>query len=416
MPRRTVTVDPAFPAVLRGWRERAGMSFRDFRTVSRSYIQQIESGQRPPTPEIAKALDRELGACGALAALVTVQEPITRPAPARHVDDPDDEIDAIELARRVAVSDVGAETLTRLEFAFDDLATKYSVTPPALLLPRVRRHLAYVGELLDASTRKTLVEHRRLLVTAAWLSLLAATLHIDLQQRAPADAQLSTARSLAEQAGHREIIAWIFETQAWDALTGGDYHRARDLALTAQQVAPTGSSVLIQATAQEGRAWARLGAEAETRDALCRVEVLVSPLPRPDRPEHHYRYDPAKAASYTATTLAWIGDPAAEGYARDVIARLRGAAEVGGWPRRVAAAQLDLGLALIAADKPDEASSSALAAIESGRIVPSNHWRAAELIRAVESAGVREVSDLREAYAELRRTARAALPSASADA
>jgi hypothetical protein len=42
----------------------------------------------------------------------------------------------------------------------------------------------------------------------------------------------------------------------------------------------------------------------------------------PDRPEHHYRYDPAKSDAYTTTTLAWIGDPAAEGYARQVLARL----------------------------------------------------------------------------------------------
>jgi hypothetical protein len=42
----------------------------------------------------------------------------------------------------------------------------------------------------------------------------------------------------------------------------------------------------------------------------------------PDRPEHHYRYDPAKAEAYTATTLAWVGDPAAERFARHVLARL----------------------------------------------------------------------------------------------
>ena len=27
----------------------------------------------------------------------------------------------------------------------------------------------------------------------------------------------------------------------------------------------------------------------------------------PDRPEHHYRYDPPKAQMYVATTLSWLG-------------------------------------------------------------------------------------------------------------
>jgi len=97
----------------------------------------------------------------------------------------------------------------------------------------------------------------------------------------------------------------------------------------------------------------------------------------PDHPEHHYRYDPAKAISYTATTLAWVGDPAAEEFARTAIQEL--IREPGGVPRprRIASARLDLALALLAADKPDEAIAEALTAVTSGRIVPSNWWRAA---------------------------------------
>src|SRR5205823_8311307 len=121
-------------------------------------------------------------------------------------------------------------------------APRYSITPPVGLLPRVRRHLAYVANLLDSSVRKTLDEHRRLLVVGAWLSLLGATLHIDLEQRAAGGARLATAASLARQAGHDEIHAWCYETRAWDALTAGDYRGALDMSRTAQQIAPAGSS------------------------------------------------------------------------------------------------------------------------------------------------------------------------------
>ncbi|HEX2301885.1 MAG TPA: XRE family transcriptional regulator, partial [Pseudonocardiaceae bacterium] len=127
-----------------------------------------------------------------------------------------------------------------------------------------------------------------------------------------------------------------------------------DLSQTAQQIAPRGSSAAIQATAQEGRAWARLGEARDTYDAINRVHKLAAPLPRPERPEHHYRYDPTKAAAYTATTLAWVGDTAAENYAREIISRLHRNGDTSRWPRRVAAANIDLALALLTTDYLDE--------------------------------------------------------------
>jgi transcriptional regulator with XRE-family HTH domain len=312
----------------------------------------------------------------------------------------DDEIEALELARRAAASDIGAETLQRIELAVDELAVAYPQTPPAVLLARVRRHLDHVTRLLDA--RKTLAEHRRLVVAGGWLSLLAATCHIDLRQFPAGLARLRTAAQLAGHTEHHEIAAWCLETQAWQVLTSGDYQRALSLSQGAQRVAPKGSSAYIQAAAQEGRAWARLGDGRQTRAALARVARLVSPLPMPDQPEHHYRYDPAKHDAYTATTLSWVGDPAAEPYARQVLARLESGADGTPRPRRAISSRLDLALALLAADQPDEAGQAALTAITSGYLVPSNYWRAAEVIAEIEARRLPEAVELREAYRELR--------------
>ncbi len=136
---------------------------------------------------------------------------------------------------------------------------------------------------------------------------------------------------------------------------------------------------------------------------LDRVARLISSLPVPDRPEHHYRYDPSKANTYTATTLAWAGDPAAEEYAREVIVQLEGEAKAGrARPRRIASAQLDLGLALLTSQRPDEAAAVATTAITSGRVVPSNWWRATEIVSGVERTGIREANDLRQAYEACR--------------
>jgi hypothetical protein len=312
-----------------------------------------------------------------------------------------DEHEALELARRVAVSDVSAETLGRLEDMVDDLAVKYPKTPPQELLSSVRRHISYVMRLIDA--RKTLDEHRRLLIVGGWLSLIAATLYIDLERRAAANSWLATAASLAKQAGQSEIYAWRYETEAWQVLTDGDYHRAVELSRAAQRLAPRGSSAAIQATAQEGRAWARLGKAKETYDALKRVEGYVSRMVRPETPEHHYRYDPDKAEAYVATTLAWLGDVASEHHARHVVATLTHEAEAGRWPRRLASANIDLALALLLTDRLDEACAVAQASMLSGRLVASNHWRGLEVVRTVESRGLPEAPELREAYELMRR-------------
>jgi tetratricopeptide (TPR) repeat protein len=388
MSRRSV--DQSFSARARELLRQQDMSIRVLaaRTFyAKSYVHDLVSGKKMPTGAAAKRIDDALCAGGALVALV-------RPSPTKTVSS--DELDALELLRRVEASDVSAETLTRLETVVDDLATAYATTPPEDLTPQIRQHLAYVARLID--TRMTLDQRRRLLVTGGWLSLLAATVHIDLQQSVAAAARLKTADRMADHAGHDEIRAWCQETLAWDVLTAGAYPQAVKLSQQAQAIAPRGSSAFIQATAQEGRAWARMGRRIETRDILDRIDRLVCSLPVPERPEHHYRYDPNKAISYTATTLAWVGDPAAEEYARAAIAKLESADDGVARPRRIASARLDLGLALLAAGKPDEAGAAALAAVESGRVVPSNWWRASEVLAGVAQAGIREAVELRDAY------------------
>jgi tetratricopeptide (TPR) repeat protein len=312
------------------------------------------------------------------------------------------------LARLVTASDVGVATV---EQAVDDLAVAYTATPPPALLARTRAHLGYVTGLLER--RCTLAERTRLLVAAGWLSLLAATSLIDMGRRAAAMAHLRTAVQIARETSHGEIAAWSLETRAWQLLITGDYPAAVRLAQAAQRSAPTGSSVLIQATAQEGRAFARLGAAPETRDALGRTEALVSPLPQPDQPEHHYKYDPAKADSYVATTLSWVADPAAVDTARQVLGRMESGADGPPRPRRAALARLDLALALAGTGQADEAAAVAMEALTSRLIVQSSFWRAAEVIDKVSSHCVPATADLQEAYREYCQPPAAALPPGS---
>lgn len=359
----------------------------------KALISRYRNGRQHPSPRMAHRVDEVLGAGGQLAAL----------AGGAPVDGDDggsgDEIGALELARRAAATDVGTATVDRLERAVDSLAIAYPGTAPAALLRRVRAHLGYVTTLLDA--RKTLTEHRRLLTVGSWLSLLAATCMTDLGQRDGASAHLTTAVELAREAGHSELLAWCLETRAWQVLIDGDYRHARAISQAAQRVAPRDSSAFIQATAQEGRAWARLGDSRETYDALARVEALVSPLSAPEHPEHHYRYDPAKSDAYLATTLSWIGDPGAESYARQVLARIESPPDGPRHPRRAATARLDLALTLATTGRLDEAAQTALDAVTSRLLVPSTYWRAEEVITAVATGAEPQARNLREAYREI---------------
>ncbi|WP_328387826.1 helix-turn-helix domain-containing protein [Streptomyces sp. NBC_00400] len=372
--------------------------------VDRSTVQRWENGKNDPQPwqrpKIAKALSITSVELDALLVPDAYAPPsrdgwLITPSP-----NSDDEFDALELARRVSASDVGKETLNHLERTFDELAMKYPASPPRDLLERVRKHAAYVAHLMNA--RMTLAEQRRLYLVGGWFQLLGATLHIDLHQDHAATARLQTAATLAQHAEHREIEAWCYETDAWRVLTEGDYARALDLSLIAQELAPAGTSAAIQATAQEGRVRARLGEGPETYAAIERVHRMSAGMVPHKGTEHHYQYDPGKALAYTATTLAWVGDPAAEDYARQVIARLAPADDVEKWPRRVASANIDLALALLGSDRLDEACNAAQRAILSGRIVPSNHWRALEVVMAVEQRQLPEAPDLREAYQGLK--------------
>ncbi|MEV0296046.1 helix-turn-helix transcriptional regulator [Nocardia sp. NPDC050710] len=365
---------------LRAAREAAGLSLSALAAranFSKSLLGMLENGQRQVRPEHITAYAHALGIGSAL-----------------FVEPADGERATAEWIHRVAASDLGGDTLDRLELAVDELAAAYPTTPPGELLVRIRQHLGYAGRLMDS--RKTLIQHRRLLVTVGWMSLLASTCHIDLGEPSAAAARGHLAWKLADEAGHREIAAWCLETRAWQQLIGGEFTAAAELSRAAQSLAPEGSSAFIQATAQEGRVLARLGDSKGTYGALRRVARLVSGLSTPDRPEHHFRYDPAKSDTYVATTLAWIGDPAAESYARHVLADLVGAASVR--PRRIAMANLDLGLALVAADKPDEAADVALAVVTSGNLVPSHYWRVSEVVSGIEHRDVTDAAMVREAF------------------
>jgi hypothetical protein len=303
----------------------------------------------------------------------------------------------LELAARARVSDVSPRTLNLLDLRVDKLARSYTRTSPNELLRDVRTSARQIGRLLDG--RATFTQRRRLLVAGGWTALLAATLYVDLGQRRAAGTARNVASSLGCEVEHDEIDAWSGEIDTWVALIDQDWPRAATLAAAGEAIAPTGSGAAAQLAMQSARAEARLGNGPGVRAALRRCSAAAERQSRERPPDHHYNFDGDKIELYTATALAWLGDPAAEDYARHAAAR----ADASGQRRRVATAHLDLGLVLARLARPDEAAHFGVLVLGSNQLVPSNAWRADELIAAVSRyRGVPEVEELRELAAQRR--------------
>jgi transcriptional regulator with XRE-family HTH domain len=382
-----------FAADLVRRRAAAGLSLADLARgahLHRGYAGNVEHAKRWPTETVARALDTALHADGALLA---AWEAANRAPHVRTTNGQPTEL--LELAARAEASDVSWTTLNLLDAGVEEMARAYTRRPPAELLHSVRTGARQVGRLLDG--RATLAQRRRLLTAAGWLALLAATLHVDLGQRRAAGAARNVAGSLGRETEHDEIGAWTVEVDAWTALVDQDWPRAAELAATGEAVAPIGSPVAAQLAMQSARTAARLGDSQGMRAALHRSATAADRQSR-DRPsDHHFQFDASKRDLYTGTSLAWLGDPAAEDYARHSAARY----ESGDQPRRLATAHLDLGLVLARLGRPDEAANFGVIAIVSKQLVPSNAWRANELVAAVsEYRGVPEVEELRELAAE----------------
>lgn len=354
--------------------------------VHRTYLSHVEHGRRWPSRSVAAALDDTFGADGAL--LARWESATTAPAPIRVTADDDALRSLAEHAER---SDVTVSVLDTIDVAVDEFARAYTRTAPADLLADVRTLARQVGALLAG--RATLAQRRRLMVAGGWLALLAATLHVDLGYRRHAGTARAVASTLDRETEHGEIGAWAVEIDTWAALVDQDWRRAAALAEAGQGVAPAGSSAAVQLTAQRARAAARLGDGATVRAALDHAGRIIDRQPGDRSRDSHFAFDDRKLSGYTATTLAWVGDPAGERRARAVV----DAYAPFGPPRRLATARLDLGLILARARRPDEAAQLGMLAVDSGTLVPSNLWRADELDDALYAfRDVPEAADLHQ--------------------
>ena len=121
-----------FHCELRRLRTERGLSIRALAALvhhGKSYLHELETGQKVPSTAVARRLDQALAAGGRLAAALRSTIAV----------DTEPEIEALELVQRITASDVSHETLDRLELAADRMAMSYATIAPADLLPHAAR-------------------------------------------------------------------------------------------------------------------------------------------------------------------------------------------------------------------------------------------------------------------------------------
>ena len=299
------TLDPAaslsacLGALLRRLRTAHGLTQSDLGRLAGydgSYVGAVERAAVRPSHELVERCDQALQAGGALLSLWRLADgewsttppagradpgPETAHGPGGSEPGGDAVVEAMELARRAEMSEVGADALAGVERAVDRLREAAAATPPEALVPAVVDQRRYVGRLLEG--RLTPAHRRRLLVAAGWLSVLLAQLHFDAGDREAAEANRDTALRLARQAGHTELTAWTVQALASWALADGRFRDALDLARAGQDLAPPATAAAVQLALDEAQAWAALGDRAQAAAARHHAALTRAMLPG-DRP------------------------------------------------------------------------------------------------------------------------------------
>ncbi len=304
------TGDVTFGDRLREYREYRGWSQADLNKAthySRSYLSNLENSRKAPTEDVARACDEALRAKGELISSAR--------------GDKVSKLDrtpwqTAELIQRIQASDTTASTLESLHSTIEEMCCQYNHRDALELRQEAHGWLHHVAGLLDRPVG--LKAHAELLVAGGWLALLAGCVEYDLGMRTAAESTRRAAMQLGLEAGHPEIVGWGHEMTAWFALTQGRFRQAVNASVRGQAAAPR-STVHVQLIAQEAKAKARLG-DTGLQTVLDRGKEVLDHLPYPDRPDNHFKVDPAKWDYYAMDVHRIAGDDElATRYAHGVI-------------------------------------------------------------------------------------------------
>ncbi|AYG80359.1 hypothetical protein DWB77_02490 [Streptomyces hundungensis] len=373
-------------------RLRGPRSLRDVAAIAacgKSYIADLEKGQRFPSKEIAAALDQAVGAHGELIALAD-----TRPGA-----DPLEQADALQrgLHETLTAGPLSHYSLDEVEYtvARHGRATRYRAEGE--LLPEL---LADFGDLrLMLSGRQTVQVRKRLTIAVARMSGLMALTLLKLGD-GRSRGWWRTGRAAAAAAEDRATLSWMYAQKAYQLYYGGDLEGAVELACRAQQLAgglPCVGPAL--AAPLQARALALLGRRGEAIAALAEAEAALDRLAPADTAASAFGYSESQLRFHSGNAWTHLGETSVAAEQQERALELYPASD------HMDRALVRLDQAMCQAADGDAAEAAAHAT-QTLMDLPTEHrsalivYRAAELVaRVPEARTVPEVRVLREALA-----------------
>lgn len=294
---------------------------------AKSYIYDLATGRKPPTPEVARRIDDALGAGGQLAALVAPVTPRVDSARAPgHTDDVQRRALLLALAGLSVdylVGDRPAPTVTARSATVEqwrETAWEYGFTymtaPRAELLDDLAADLAAVTSALDGA--RTDADRAGLTEAAARIAALAAGCCVDLGHRREARHMWRLARRLADESGAASTRVWVRGREAVLGLySGRPLPVVLDLAEQAQAIDPAGRGTgRAELGAAQAQALAMMGRRDEAIEALHATERALDALP-PGRGDTIYDWTERELRHTESYVYGLVGTAAEADSARD---------------------------------------------------------------------------------------------------
>lgn len=283
-----------FAKAMRHLRLDAGLSLRALARAAYTdpgHLSRIEHGTRPPTPDLAAAIDTALHAGGRLAALAPTPDPVDTTVR-----------DTQRLAALLAAEPAtdAADTLTA---GTAGLAVDYLATSAPVMLDRastLRR--SAVSALRRA---RTPAASRDITLHIGHLSGVLAYAALDMGHTDAAQAHAQVAFQAAERAGSDELRAWVRGTQSLISRFAGRYIDALRYAENGLRYATTGTA-RVRLLCGVAQCAANLGDADAARTALDDAARARDDVHGTDGMPGLFTFSEAKQAYYSGSSLIWL--------------------------------------------------------------------------------------------------------------
>ncbi|HET9894599.1 MAG TPA: helix-turn-helix transcriptional regulator [Streptosporangiaceae bacterium] len=377
------------------------------------HISNLRSGKARPSPQLAEALDRHLGAGGTLAATAASSAPGRRRGRGTRSSEPSRAVEALQVAMNGGDDGLGiaGDGLAELVGHYADAV---AIAPSPAVYDELVSARSFAGTLLSRGGR---AQRPGLVVTAGWLSSLLAISATDLGDHGAAVVWCADTERRGRDAGYPELLGWAALTRSLIAWYQGDPVRSAAAARRGQAEALAGTVARAKLAAQEMRCLAMLGDMAGMSAARSQAATAMSQLGPSAQASGIYSVPRAEDPPYTATSLLLAGRhrEAAE-MTRRIIATAYSphTRAPGGQPTNYARTLLILALAAAGLGEIDEAAAAGAAALAAGHVVWPTMVLAGKLDQslAARSPGSPHAMDFRVRYIDAGT--RLALPAAPA--